>query len=92
MRNLTLSWLNKNSVKYDQIVFDSDKTAGNLSLERDCSVFVEDQLEVGVSLAEAGIFTLLLDQPWNQAASLPKNCRRVYHWDEVVDEINKLEK
>jgi uncharacterized HAD superfamily protein len=91
MRNLTLSWLDKNSVKYDRIVFESNKTVGNLSHERNCAVFVEDQLEVGVSLAAAGIFTLLLDQPWNQAKSLPEKCRRVYHWDEVVDEVKKLE-
>jgi uncharacterized HAD superfamily protein len=72
-------------------VFGSDKTAGKLSLERDCDVFVEDQLEVAGLLAEAGVFTLLLDHPWNQAPILPENCQRVSDWHAVVLGINKLE-
>ena len=91
MQSLTVSWLNERNIKYDRIAFDSDKTAGKLSLERDCDVFVEDQLEVASVIAEAGVFTLLLDQPWNQASILPKNCERVPDWNAIVRLIKRLE-
>ena len=91
LQNLTVSWLDENRVKYDRIVFDSGKTAGNLSLERQCHVFVEDQLEVASLLADAGVYTLLFNQPWNQSDMLPENCHRVYDWDTIVRMINRLE-
>ncbi len=91
IKNLTISWLNKNRIRYDRIVFDSGKALGNLSMEKHCDVFVDDQLEAANLLADAGVFTLLLDQPWNQATSLPKNCQRVYNWNEIIAEVNKYE-
>lgn len=90
MQNLTVSWLNEKNIKYDRIVFDSGKSAGTLSLERDFDVFVEDQLEVAYLIAGAGVFTLLLDQPWNQTPVLPKHCKRVTDWNAIVLSINKL--
>jgi len=91
LRGLTLSWLDKHRVKYDRIIFDSGKTEGNLSLERHCNVFVEDQLEVAKTLADSGVFTLLFNQPWNQAPSLPDNCRRVHTWDDIVLAVSRME-
>jgi uncharacterized HAD superfamily protein len=92
MKSLTVSWLNENNIKYDRIVFDSDKTVGQLSVEQDCDVFVEDQLEVASVIAEAGIFTVLLDQPWNQTSVLAKNCIRVYDWNAIVMQISEFER
>lgn len=92
LQDLTVSWLNDNGIKYDRIEFDSGKTVGKLSLERQCNVFVEDQLEVADMLANSGIFTLLFNQPWNQTPQLPEKCRRVYDWRQVVAEVKKLEK
>ena len=92
MRNFTLSWLKENNMKYDHIVFDSEKTAGKLLLERECEVFVEDLLEVASVTAEADIFTILLDQPWNQTSTLPKNCMRAHDWNAIVMQINELAK
>jgi uncharacterized HAD superfamily protein len=91
MQSLTLSWLNENGINYDRIIFDSSKTEGNLSLERKCNIFVEDQLEVACLLAKAGIFTLLFNQPWNQAPALPAKCRRVSDWNAIVKVIKILE-
>jgi uncharacterized HAD superfamily protein len=91
LEDLTLSWLDENRVKYDRIVFDSGKTVGDISVERNCDVFVEDQLEVASFLAGCGVFTLLFNQPWNQVPSLPHNCRRVHTWDDIVLAINGIE-
>lgn len=90
MQDLTVSWLKNHGIRYDRIMFESEKVEGNLSLEKQCGIFIEDQLEAAKSLAEAGIFTLLFNQPWNRAESLPENCRRVYDWDNIVEIINQL--
>ena len=90
MEDLTVSWLKNHEIKYDRIMFESEKVEGNLLLEKQCGIFVEDQLEAAYSLAEAGVFTLLFNQPWNQAESLPENCRRVYDWDNIVKIISEL--
>ena len=91
MQDLTTAWLADNGVKYDRIIFDSGKMVGNLSPERQCNVFVEDLLEVANLLADAGVYTLLFNQPWNQSDMLPENCHRVYDWDTIVRMINRLE-
>jgi len=89
LQDLTLSWLSHNKVKYDHVVFDGKKD--RLSVEQSFDVFVEDSLEHASAIAEAGVFSLLLDQPWNQSPVLPRQCKRVYDWDAIVQSINQLE-
>ncbi|MFC1968519.1 hypothetical protein ACFLVX_03930 [Chloroflexota bacterium] len=88
MQDLTLSWLHDNGVLYDQIVF--NRRGDKLSVGPIFSVFVEDFLDEATTIAKAGIFTVLFDQPWNQASTLPANCKRAYNWDGVLQLINNL--
>ncbi len=88
-QDLTLSWLHDNEVHYDQIVF--TRRGDKLSAGPIFDVFVEDFLDETLTIAEAGIFTILFDQPWNQASKLPANCNRAYNWDCVLQLINDLE-
>jgi len=85
-QELTLSWLHDNSVHYDQIVF--NRRGNKLSVGPKFNVFVEDFLDETVTIAKAGIFTILFDQPWNQSSELPPNCKRAYNWDDVLQLIN----
>ncbi len=87
-QDLTLSWLYDNRVHYDQIVF--NRRGDKLSVGPKFDVFVEDFLDETKTLAEAGIFTILFDQPWNQASKLPANCKRACNWDGVLQQINNL--
>jgi len=87
--SLTLSWLHDNKVSYDHIVF--DKRGDKLSVGPKFNVFVEDFLDETITIADAGIFTILFDQPWNQTSKLPANCKRAYDWDGVLQLINDLE-
>ncbi|MFC1942850.1 hypothetical protein ACFLWU_06530 [Chloroflexota bacterium] len=87
-QRLTLSWLNDNRVHYDQIVF--SRLGNKLSAGPMFNVFVEDFLDEAITIAEAGIFTVLFDQPWNQTSKLPVNCKRAYNWDGVLQLINNL--
>lgn len=89
MQSLTVSWLGEKNIKYDRLVFDSG--ADKLSAGRNFDVFVEDNLEQACAIAEAGIPSLLLNQPWNQASILPQRCQRVPDWDAIVLAISKLE-
>jgi len=88
-QNLTLAWLHDNKVSFDHIVF--DRRGDKLSVGPKFCVFVEDFLDEAITIAKAGIFTILFDQPWNQASKLPANCKRVYDWNTLLLLINDLE-
>ena len=85
-QSLTLSWLHDYKVNYDHIVF--DRRGDKLSVGPTFDLFVEDFIEEAYAIAEAGIFTILFDQPWNQASKLPANCKRAHNWDGVLQLIN----
>jgi uncharacterized HAD superfamily protein len=88
IQSLTLSWLRENEVRYDHIVF--DRRGDKLSVGPIFDVFVEDFLEEAYTIAEAGIFTILFDQPWNNTSTLPQNCKRIYDWKGMLKLINDL--
>jgi uncharacterized HAD superfamily protein len=90
LREVTESWLEKRRIKYDNILFIESGSKISAGLEFD--VFVEDYLEEARLFANAGVLTLLFNQPWNQAPELPARCRRVYDWNQVLAEVKKLEK
>jgi uncharacterized HAD superfamily protein len=88
-QRLTESWLGQHKVRYDHIVFVED--GHKMSAGPKFDVFVEDYLVEARKFAEAGVLTLLFNQPWNQADTLPANCRRVHDWGTVVDIIKTIE-
>jgi uncharacterized HAD superfamily protein len=81
-RSVTLSWLKEHKIHYDNIIF--NRRGDKLSVGPKFNIFVEDFIEEARVIAKAGIFTLLFDQPWNNASVLPKNCRRVYDWNDIL--------
>ncbi len=90
LQHLTEAWFGERNIRYDRILFDRD---GNKHLAGpEFDIFVEDFLEEANPIADAGIFTLLFDQPWNQTPSLPDNCQRVYDWSTIVRLIKQLER
>ncbi len=88
-RNPTLSWLSEYGVKYDHIEFVNHGKKASMGQKFD--LFVEDYLEEALAFAEAGVFSLLFDQPWNQVSIPHENCRRVYDWDSIVQIVKNLE-
>ena len=85
----TLSWLHENKVSYNHLVF--ARRGNKLSVGSTFDVFVEDYIEEVYTIAEAGISTILFDQPWNKTSILPRNCKRVYDWNAITLLINDLE-
>jgi len=88
-RQGTIAWLDQHRIEYDYLIFDQRHKRHAVGPRFD--VFIEDYLEEAVALAEAGIFTLLLDQPWNQAPALPQRCQRIDGWETIIARINELE-
>ncbi|MFC2006439.1 hypothetical protein ACFLVG_05775 [Chloroflexota bacterium] len=87
-RDLTLAWLQDNGIHYDQIVL--NRRGDKLSVGPTFNIFIEDFLDEAITIAKAGIFTILFNQPWNQASKLSSNCKRAYNWDDVLHLINSL--
>lgn len=51
-------------------------------------LMVEDCLQYALKFRD--IKVCLLDKPWNQDGDLPENLVRVYNWNEILKEIEKL--
>ncbi|MGH3628212.1 MAG: hypothetical protein ACRDRL_12345 [Sciscionella sp.] len=58
----TIAWLNKHDLAFDTITFSSDKCSANVHL------MVDDKLANYHALDNAGVWTWLLDRPWNQSS------------------------
>ena len=89
MLDLTESWLAEFGARYDHLVL--GRYGDKVLVGDGFDVFVEDYLEEARNIAEAGVPTILMDQPWNQEAALPDNCRRVFDWQSVIEVISQLE-
>ncbi len=90
IRSDTVLWLCENKIEFDKLRFVD--IVGKESISRSLDVFLEDNLETACAIAEAGINSLLFDQPWNQNTKLPQRCKRVKDWKDVVLYIKMLEK
>ena len=88
-RNPTLSWLTEYGVKFNHIEFVNH--GKKVSVGQKFDLFVEDYLEEALAFAEAGVFSILFNQPWNQASISHENCLRVHDWNSIVSIIKKLE-
>jgi uncharacterized HAD superfamily protein len=89
-RSDTELWLRENRVEFDKLKFVD--TGDKVPVVRALDVFLEDSLETACAVAEAGIDSLLFDQPWNQCSKLPRRCERVKDWKDVGMYIKMLEK
>jgi uncharacterized HAD superfamily protein len=89
LQKLTEEWLSSRNIRYDGIVF--DRVMNKMLVGPKFDVFVEDFLEEALVIAEAGVFTILFNQPWNHSSTLPQNCRRVYNWPAIVNIIDELQ-
>jgi len=80
----TIAWLKDNNIDYCKLhVGQEDKSIA--VLEEKIDIFIEDNLLQAIMVSEAGIKTLLFNQPWNHYnKELPPLCKRVYNWDEII--------
>lgn len=53
-------------------------------------VMIEDSLTYAQECAPHVSHVLLMDAPWNQSNSLPRNVKRVFSWEEIVGHIRQM--
>lgn len=78
----TLRWLAHHGIRYDDIVF----TRGPKSQMGDFDFFVDDAPHNALDLAQAGVITFLMEQPYNrhsQFGEMDERIVRVSHWDQI---------
>lgn len=95
IREKTREWINKHfSGKFEGIYFTTRNGMKKIDIciEKNVSVFIEDNLEYATEIANQGIRVLLMSAPWNKCLGeeLHKNITRVKSWDEVMKEIDNI--
>lgn len=58
-KELTYKWFEDEDIKYDSIIFSSDKTVGNTDF------FIDDKIENYDALRSAGMNAVLINRAWN---------------------------
>lgn len=80
---ITVAWLEKHGIEYDELWFGADKTASK------CDTFIEDKLENYDALTSAGTKTFLLNRPWNEVEGGDARTR-INHYSEYVDAVRQI--
>jgi 5'(3')-deoxyribonucleotidase len=94
--DLTASWVNKYFPnKFKEIVI-TNKMAKNklpsrekcdICVEKKIDIMIEDNLHYAMQNANYNVMTYLMDRPWNQAEKLPTLIKRVYAWNEILNDL-----
>jgi uncharacterized HAD superfamily protein len=77
----TRFWCQRKGLGFARLIFAERKW----ETDEDFSLFVEDNLDQAVALAERGTAVLLLDYPWNRAASPHPRISRIRSWQAARD-------
>ncbi len=86
-KRLTMSWLKKYNIPYDELDFLQHKNESRVSFK----AFVDDHRETAYDMAGRGVHSFLLDYPWNQPESVdPPNLIRVKSWKAIRRYLESL--
>lgn len=97
VRNGTLESLNKlfPNIKF-RLIYSSNfyaktsgKTKADICCEEGIDIMIEDSEEYANEIAIQGTKVFLLDKPWNQNYKEHENIFKVYHWNEILEKLNK---
>jgi uncharacterized HAD superfamily protein len=58
-----------------------------ICLEKNIDIMIEDNLHYALQNANKNITTYLIDRPWNQDGQLPELIKRVYSWNEILNDL-----
>lgn len=90
IEELTLEWLDKNHIEYDEIIVNANDKA-KVALEQKIDLFIDDSLKNCCEVANAGIKTYIMNTRTNQGLE-SENITRVYSWPDIYNRIKKEEK
>ncbi|HBB27266.1 TPA: hypothetical protein DCZ36_02080 [Candidatus Gracilibacteria bacterium] len=96
-RQSTEAWINRHFPDvFESLTFTNHvKMEGKIHKSEVCKrlgieLMVEDNLDFSLELAENGIKSYVLEQPWNRnRTERHENIKRVANWQEIIDDIQK---
>lgn len=83
----TKRWLKDMDIPYDWLEHVEEKKKHIFAKEKKISVFVEDDLEQAIYMAESGIKVFLFDRPWNRSCDVQRRLIRVKSWAEILEKL-----
>jgi len=90
LTEVTKDWLKRKDIPYTQII---QLNEGEKYLAKvDLDLIVEDNLEDAVEWSQRVKSILVYDHPWNKTLNVKRLITRVYSWDEIFQEVQRLEK
>lgn len=90
MQELTKKWLEKNNIKYDKIIFTTDKEKLEKCIENNIDIMIEDSPK-NIQSISAKVKVIKFDCQYNKNIS-GNNIITAYSWYHIFDIINKIEK
>ena len=85
---VTKDWLKRNSIPYTELfqLSEGEKYHANVSLD----LIVEDCLQDALEWSQKVKNILVYDHPWNKTLNVKNLIKRVYSWDEIYEEVQRL--
>lgn len=91
MEHITKEWLNKHDINDIKLYSLGSYYKVDKALELNCDVFLEDNPQNSIELANAGIKVLLMDTNYNKMVS-HKNIIRVENWNDIMLHLSNMAK
>jgi len=97
----TKVWLDGSGLMYDQLsLVEKHSNKSDIALENGISIFIEDRIENVIALDQAGIKSILIQQPWNDKHEISESISKVHNevlfsrelHNAIKDQIEKKEK
>jgi uncharacterized HAD superfamily protein len=85
---MTKTWLEKKGIPYTELI---QLNQGEKHLAKiDLDLIVEDNLEDALGWSKKVKNVLIYDHPWNQTLNVKGLVKRVYNWNEIFEEVQRL--
>lgn len=89
IEQITLDWLERNHIEYDEIVLNANDKA-KVALEKKLDLFIDDSFKNCLDVANSGIKTFIMNTRTNQGLE-DERITRVYSWPDIYNQIKKEE-
>lgn len=86
--NVTKGWLKKRGIPYSQLIQldEGQKYLAEVNLD----LVVEDNLEDAIGWSKKVKNILVYDHPWNRSFNIKGLFKRVYNWNGILEEIERV--
>ena len=86
----TIEWLKRNSIHYDKLFFSNNKPKDKICKRLNIDVAIDDSPSQSKRLSNFCL-VLLYNKRWNETVT-GNNIKRVYNWDDIMNEIELIKK